>query len=525
MGKAIVIPDISFSASNLGQVTFINNSIGLKITALENLTISFSNDLKCNIRKYPEWQTYKADTELHISAGNSVIFKGSLKPTQAGGIGTFTISGDFNVSGNILALINNDICANAFKHLFQNCTDLIDASGLILPEDTAESCYEGMFKGCTGLEAAPNLKATTLTANCYKEMFYGCSSLDIINIYSETPIGEDYTLNWVNGVAASGTFNKIPYIIYSVTGNNGIPSGWDVDTFHELEYFTVESLTDNNTISMVKGPIAANISYSLNSGETWTDITLSSGTTNFGTINTGDTIVFKGNNIRLATAWDNYNHFNGSGNYKVYGNVMSLLYEDEFLNNSEFDSSVDNHLAGLFKGSTTLIDASNLILPALTLYYNSYNGMFRECTNLTAGPQLPATQAGQECYGSMFEACINLEVAPEINFVSLAQSCCKRMFCMDRSLKLTTPKMTKSPILRVATPVQNCYEEMFKGNGNLNEITCLITTSNIQCTSNWVTNVGNGTGVFKKSPLKSDWTYGTNSAVPVNWTIEDYVEN
>ena len=522
MGKAIVIPDISFSASNLGQVTFINNSIGLKITALENLTISFSNDLKCNIRKYPEWQTYKADTELHISAGNSVIFKGSLKPTQAAGIGTFTISGDFNVSGNILALINNnDICANAFKHLFQNCTDLIDASGLILPEDTAESCYEGMFKGCTGLEVAPDLKATTLAANCYKEMFYGCSSLNIINIYSETPIGEDYTLNWVNGVAASGTFNKIPYVTYSVTENNGIPSGWDVDTFHELEYFTVESLTDNNTISMVKGPVAANISYSLNGGETWTDITLS-GTTNFGTINTGDTIIFKGNNIRLATAWDNYNHFNGSGNYKVYGNVMSLLYEDEFLNNSEFDSSVDNHLVGLFRGSKTLIDASNLILPALTLYYNTYNGMFRECTNLTAGPQLPATQPGQECYGSMFEACINLEVAPEINFVSLAQSCCKRMFCIDRSSKLTTPKMTKSPILRCATGVNSCYEEMFKGNGNLIEVTCLLTNDS-SATTNWLSNVSS-TGTLIKSPLKTNWPNNTGG-YPSGWTIEDYVEN
>ena len=523
MGKAIVIPDISFSASNLGQVTFINNSIGLKITALENLTISFSNDLKYNIRKYPEWQTYKADTELHISAGNSVIFKGSLTPTQTGGIGTFTISGDFNVSGNILALINNnDICANAFKHLFQNCTDLIDASGLILSEDTAESCYEGIFKGCTGLEVAPDLKATTLTANCYKEMFYGCSSLDIINIYSETPIGEDYTLNWVNGVAASGTFNKIPYVTYSITGNSGIPSGWNVDTFHELEYFTVESLTDNNTISMVKGPIAANISYSLNGGETWTDITLSSGTTNFGTINTGDTIIFKGNNTRLATAWDNYNHFNGSGNYKVYGNVMSLLYEDEFLNNSEFDSSVDNHLGGLFRGSTTLIDASNLILPALTLYYNSYNGMFRECTNLVAGPQLLATQAGEECYGSMFEACINLEVAPEINLVNLAQGCCKRMFLMDRNSKITTPKMTKSPILHVATGVNKCYEEMFKGNGNLTEVTCLLTNDST-ATSNWLSNVSS-TGTFIKSPLKTNWP-NTSSGYPSGWTIEDYVEN
>lgn len=34
MGKAIIIPDISFSSKNLGQVSFINNLLGLKITAL-----------------------------------------------------------------------------------------------------------------------------------------------------------------------------------------------------------------------------------------------------------------------------------------------------------------------------------------------------------------------------------------------------------------------------------------------------------------------------------------------------------
>jgi hypothetical protein len=394
---------------------------------------------------------------------------------------------------------------------------------LILPEDTAESCYEGMFKGCTGLEVAPDLKATTLTANCYKEMFYGCSSLDIINIYSETPIGEDYTLNWVNSVAVNGSFNKIPYVTYSVTGNNGIPSGWDVDTFHELEYFTVESLVDNNTIKIgkAKSPSNISLSYSIDEGETWTDLTISS-TTNFATINTGDKIIFKGNNTRLGTAWDNYYAFNSTGNYKVYGNAMSLLYEDEYLTNSEFNSSVDNQLVGLFYGSTTLIDASNLILPALTLYYNSYNGMFRGCTNLVAGPQLPATQAGQECYGSMFEACINLEEAPEINFVSLAQNCCKRMFCMDRSSTLTTPKMTKSPILHCETGVSGCYEEMFKGNGNLTEVTCLL-TNNSNATTNWLANVSS-TGTLIKSPLKTNWPNNV-SGYPSGWTIEDYVEN
>ena len=289
------------------------------------------------------------------------------------------------------------------------------------------------------------------------------------------------------------------------------------------QYFTIESLADSNTISWVKanGPVSRSISYSLDDGETWTDLTLSA-STDFATINTGDKIIFKGINDYLATAWDKYDKFNGSKNFKVYGNAMSLLNGDNFINNSEFVSGTTYNLCGLFKDTTTLIDASNLILPALTCTQSCYNGTFRGCTNLIAAPQLPATQSATDCYSSMFEACINLEVAPEINLVNMSTASCKRMFCMDRNNKITTPKMTKSPILRVATTASNCYEEMFKGNGNLVEVTCL-KTDNIGCCSNWMANVSS-TGTFYKSSLKNNWEY-TSSGIPVGWTVVDYVEN
>jgi hypothetical protein len=109
----------------------------------------------------------------------------------------------------------------------------------------------------------------------------------------------------------------------------------------------------------------------------------------------------------------------------------------------------------------------------------------------------------------MFEGCINLEIAPEINLVNLSEECCQRMFCMNRNNRITTPKMTKSPILRVTNTALNCYKEMFKGNGNLTEITCL-KEDNVDACGNWVVNVGNGSGTFKKSALKTNWTSGTS---------------
>ena len=147
--------------------------------------------------------------------------------------------------------------------------------------------------------------------------------------------------------------------------------------------------------------------------------------------------------------------------------------------------------------------------------------MFRGCTNLKSAPQIQATIAAQECCASMFEGCINLEVAPEINFTTLAQNCCKRMFLMDRSNKITTPKMTKSPILRCATTVSGCYEEMFKGNGNLIEVTCL-KTDDTSATTNWLLNTSS-IGTFRKSPLKTNWNSNT-SAIPSGWTVVDYTE-
>jgi len=119
----------------------------------------------------------------------------------------------------------------------------------------------------------------------------------------------------------------------------------------------------------------------------------------------------------------------------------------------------------------------------------------------------------------MFEKCINLEEGPEPHFTTMAQESCQRMFCMDRSNKITTPKMTKSPILRCTSGATDCYKEMFRGNGNLVEVTCLM-ESGFQC-SNWLANVSS-TGTFKKA-AGITWASG-NSSIPSGWTIEDYVE-
>ena len=527
MGKSVIISEIgAYRYNNLGTIHFLaGTDPTLNITALEDITISFTRNLEYNNGTSILWKTLEANTEYELESGKTLIVKGNILPTESDGVGTFDIFGECTISGDILALINNGTMGSyTFKKLFENCTGITDASELILPNYTSQNCYEAMFKGCTSLEKSPILLAETLVTNCYKEMFYGCSSLNTITIGSMTQLGTSYTNNWVYGVSETGILIPQHDITYTEFGVHGIPSGWDIEEFvipFNEQYFTIESLENSNTISIIKGPITPNISYSKDDGETWTALTISSNTTNISTINTGDKLLIKGINSRLATAWNNYDHFNGTKTFKVYGNVMSLLFGDNFISNSEFTSNTTHNLCGLFQNSKTIIDASNLILPALTCMESSYNGMFRGCTNLTTAPKLPATQSASDCYSSMFESCINLEEAPEINLVNMSQASCKNMFCMDRNSKLTTPKMTKSPILRCATTATNCYEGMFRGNGNLIEITCL-KTDNVGACSNWIVNVSS-MGTFKKSPLKTNWP-NDNSGIPSGWPVVDYVE-
>ena len=115
-----------------------------------------------------------------------------------------------------------------YQFMFRGCTSLTTAPEL--PVTTLVSnCYYGMFDGCTSLTSAPELPATTLSNYCYSSMFSGCSSLNYIKaMFTTTPSTQ--TNNWVNGVSSTGTFVKNSAASWNVTGSNGIPSGWTVQT-------------------------------------------------------------------------------------------------------------------------------------------------------------------------------------------------------------------------------------------------------------------------------------------------------
>lgn len=148
------------------------------------------------------------------------------------------------------------------------------------------------------------------------------------------------------------------------------------------------------------------ISYSKDSGATWTDITATTGGTSI-SVNPGDVVQFKGDNATYSSGSSYYNSFSGStAKFSVEGNAMSLIDSTGFATATTLASSYTFY--NLFSSCTGLTSAENLVLPATTLANFCYQYMFSNCTSLTTAPELPATTLAVFCYDSMFSGCTSL---------------------------------------------------------------------------------------------------------------------
>ena len=344
--------------------------------------------------------------------------------------------------------------------------------------------------------------------------------------------------------------------------NDGYESGrTDYETY-KAEYFTVEALSAGtlNVYHNTEYTQSGTLFCKINDDENWTPIPIqTSAYPNYYSINlsAGDKVYFKGTLERS-------NRLFGGSDYtllmNVYGNIQSLYFDDDF--SGETACKEANHM---FWGNKSLVNASNLVLPATTLLtryymqmfadctnliaapalpattlaYECYSGMFINCTSLTTAPELPATTLAGGCYYHMFMGCTNLTTAPELPATTLANTCYRQMFqnCTSLTeapaLPATTitqncyygmfqgcSSLTTAPELPATTLVASCYQTMFQGCTSLNSITCLATKiSAYACTTNWVSGVSS-TGTFTKAASMTGWTTG-NNGIPNGWTVID----
>lgn len=257
---------------------------------------------------------------------------------------------------------------------------------------------------------------------------------------------------------------------------------------YSSEYLTFECLTGGTiTIMASLSDVAGKtVSYSTDNGVTWSTLTTSTTAQSFGTFGIGDKVLFKGTNNVYSEQYE-INYFGGTAQVKIYGNIMSLIYGDNFANQTSFPSNTNNNFDNLFSSYSNLIDAENLVLPATTLTSECYSGLFFFCSGLTKAPKiLPATTLASGCYSSMFSDCSDLITAPELPATTLVSNCYKNMFIYCSSLNYVKAMFTTTP-------------------GN-------------DYTQDWLSDVS-ATGTFVKNSTAS-WNVTGGSGIPSGWTVE-----
>ena len=188
------------------------------------------------------------------------------------------------------------------------------------------------------------------------------------------------------------------------------------------------------------------------------------------------------------------------------GNIQTLL---EYSNPPA--AMADSCYQGMFYNCTNLTAAP--ALPATTLTPGCYQNMFYRCTNLVQAPELPATTLANDCYRGMFNGCTSLTVAPELPATTLTYNCYQSMFNGCTSL-------TAAPELPATTLASYCYQSMFNGCTSLKISTTqsseyptawrIPSSGTIPSkASNWNISMLKGTGgTFTSNPNRNTTYYG-----------------
>ena len=236
--------------------------------------------------------------------------------------------------------------------------------------------------------------------------------------------------------------------------------------------------------------IGKSINYSVDNGETWTTLPSNTDTP---TIQAGNKIMLK---ATLTPTSSGIGKFSSTGKFTAQGNVMSLLYGDDFIGQKGLTGK-DYTFYNLFSSCIGLTNAKNICLPATILIPYCYCYMFYGCSALTTAPKLPAIILADNCYRSMFYGCTSLINAPELPATILAEYCYDEMFrgctaltnvpelpattlannCYSYMFYNCTALTTVPSVLPATTLVDNCYESMFTGCTSLTNAPELPTTT------------------------------------------------
>lgn len=317
----------------------------------------------------------------------------------------------------------------------------------------------------------------------------------------------------------------------------------NADVDYSKQYLTIMSLEDNNEIiwkTTSNGDLNISIEVSTN-GSTWVNKDATQAGIALATLNAGDILYLRTREETVAgysTSADLYDYFSSTGQFALEGNIMSLLYRDNFWNYTALPTgSYTFHR--LFGDCDGLVDITNLVMPATTLRAHCYERMFAG-SGITSlpGNLLPATTLADNCYERMF-ALTSFTDVPEgfLPATTLAQYCYQYMFVSSavvsvpadllpattvvwscyRAMFSSCESLAAAPDLPASRLTAYCYRSMFYHCYAIKSVKCLATTGlgTTECTQAWLTGAPSGGTFYAKSGVS--WASGGNG-IPSGWT-------
>lgn len=140
----------------------------------------------------------------------------------------FNMTGSLAAGGNIMSLLGEDfenyttVGEYCFVNIFRDRPSLTSS-----PKFPAtiinKNCYLGALSSTSIIES-PEIPASPTETGCYTYLFRNCLNLSRI-VFGGDSWNTANATNWVDGVAATGTF-VCPASLTIPVGTNGIPSGW-----------------------------------------------------------------------------------------------------------------------------------------------------------------------------------------------------------------------------------------------------------------------------------------------------------
>ncbi len=423
------------------------------------------------------------------------------------------------------------LAVSCYQAMFSNCTSLTTAPALIA-NTIVNSCYQSMFSSCSSLNkilVCANSGTTIGNTNDWlyhvaaSGTFYNAGSITYEqNSNSGIPTGWtevsvvhtsvyavpdtfsakswqdknrcDFTLMSRNASGIDFPIGKMSELI-TIGKNTGSSTVTHTETLtydgldytitinqtandtDEPDYFYIESLGDENTISLKNegngntDNVTPTLEYSTDKN-TWNTITFDWTNGNHTTelpvkLNTGGKMYFRNDTRKFSNSSSKYITFSSTVSSNVGGDIRTL---SNYLNVDNETKPQSYMFYRLFISNKYIVDASNLRLSYTSLEQRCYSNMFSGCTSLTSAPTLPATTLAEDCYRNLFENCTSLVNAPQLPVTTLAKACYFNMFSGCTSL-------TSAPALPATTLVSNCYMYMFENCTSLTSAPALPATT------------------------------------------------